>query len=347
MLFLIGEDTNASNLNFLLEQYGINAKSDKVVSAAFNGKLMHPRECLITDGITNRDLSKHVRKYVYPHGCTLTTQRPAVAVLSTGANVYPYSCVTAAVHETESGGRIAVLGSKAAFSDKYLNMEDNTALLDWVIGYLAHEKDCTINKLDAATSSTTEQRRVANTGALAVKPKVAPHALDSLPGNYVALIHNNLKLYGGRTDLMPEVSKLYEALDLPRGDIRLIPPQFEAPIPDLEPAVHPPVIIEPYEPKLDLFDLDEELADEDTRLARVVGRGGDIDSAITAMGEIVGISRHLNPADRTKPNAILHKLLTAVVQFKMFDQGDGAAPAPEADHTVESFGNNVNVMRVD
>lgn len=49
--------------------------------------------------------------------------------------------------------------------------------------------------------------------------------------------------------------------------LTLIPPQFEAPLPSLLPAVFPPNLKEPMAPALELFDLDEQFASEKVRLA--------------------------------------------------------------------------------
>ena len=50
---------------------------------------------------------------------------------------------------------------------------------------------------------------------------------------------------------------LYDKLGVKKHALTLIHPQFEAPLPPLQPAVFPPAIKEPPPPALELFDLDE------------------------------------------------------------------------------------------
>ena len=50
---------------------------------------------------------------------------------------------------------------------------------------------------------------------------------------------------------------LYDKLGVKKHALTLIHPQFEAPLPPLQPAVFPPAIREPPPPALELFDLDE------------------------------------------------------------------------------------------
>ncbi|KAG9393667.1 hypothetical protein J8273_4786 [Carpediemonas membranifera] len=351
VLFTLAPGANIKNVNYLFEQFGLSVNDDKVVSQAYVGRrvrgkpLLHPAECLIDDGVVNRDLRKTINKFVYPRGRTLITASPAVPVLSTGSNCYPVKRPVVAVTETPQGGRLALVGSKDIFTDQYITMESNGAIVDWVIAYLTRLPECNINAMDAKTADIKEHKTVPNTGMLAVLPKIAPATLDPLPPNYVSLIHNNLKLYGGKNNLIPEVSQLYETLQVPRG-IRLIPPQFEAPLSDLEPAVHPPALMEPYEPRLPLFDVDADMATEDVRLARLVSSAGDLESTVVGMGEVVGINRRLPPDQRTG-KAVLHVLLTTIAQFRSFDQGQGMARAgPVNEGDVETFGDRLQVLKM-
>lgn len=113
-----GETKAGTNINYLLEEYGIAINSDAVVRTAHH-KYMHPKEALISDGLLNRAIatavggSRHADSsdlddgldtakaasnkgfdgsglsFVYPHGCTLGVQKPAVPILSSGKISYP------------------------------------------------------------------------------------------------------------------------------------------------------------------------------------------------------------------------------------------------------------------
>lgn len=113
-----GESQAGTNINYLLEELGIAVNADAVVRTA-HYKYLHPKEALITDGVLNRALltaagasSKGAAHrsadpeatldvsadsdtggkgldFVYPYGCTLSVQQPAVPILSTGKISYP------------------------------------------------------------------------------------------------------------------------------------------------------------------------------------------------------------------------------------------------------------------
>lgn len=121
-----GEQQAGTNLNYLLEELGISANADAVVRTA-HYKYLHPKEALISDGVLNRALlssssskgagagSRDIAEglnasgpgadadaaghgvgssgkgldFVYPFGCTLSVQPPAVPILSSGKISYP------------------------------------------------------------------------------------------------------------------------------------------------------------------------------------------------------------------------------------------------------------------
>jgi intraflagellar transport protein 52 len=114
----------STNINYLLEEHGIAVNSDAVVRTA-HYKYLHPKEALISDGVLNRALLSAAAgggkgssradngpgvdddtlqtgsgaaaegfagkglDFVYPYGCTLSVQPPAVPILSTGKISYP------------------------------------------------------------------------------------------------------------------------------------------------------------------------------------------------------------------------------------------------------------------
>jgi intraflagellar transport protein 52 len=61
---------------------------------------------------------------------------------------------------------------------------------------------------------------------------------------------------------VPEAIGLYKKLNVKYETLTLIPPQFETPMLGLVPAVFPPILGELPPPKLELYDLDDEFADQ-------------------------------------------------------------------------------------
>jgi intraflagellar transport protein 52 len=125
LLFLFnegGEQKNNSNLNYLLEQYGISVNNDCVIRTSFY-KYLHPKENLIQAGILDKeiirvannqqreiqkskpaflssilkqdedDLNKEKEQggldFVYPYGASLNVQEPSFSLLSSGPLSYP------------------------------------------------------------------------------------------------------------------------------------------------------------------------------------------------------------------------------------------------------------------
>mmetsp|Transcript_5101 Transcript_5101/g.5045 ORF Transcript_5101/g.5045 Transcript_5101/m.5045 type:complete len:117 (+) Transcript_5101:982-1332(+) len=109
--------------------------------------------------------------------------------------------------------------------------------------------------------------------------------------------------------------------------LTLIPPQFEAPLPSLMPAVFPPNLKEPNPPALDMFDLDEEFASEVVKLAQLTNKYSDrdIEYYIRECGDLLGITQQIERlkfgyGDENDAKAILHRILVEVVQYKKHTQ---------------------------
>ena len=110
-----GELRNSTNLNYLIEEFGININSDCVIRLSHD-KYLHPKEALIADGILNRQVAFSLKgssqagkqtsqpktraakkelfhgrggNFLYARGATLTVQKPSVPFLGTGQVAYP------------------------------------------------------------------------------------------------------------------------------------------------------------------------------------------------------------------------------------------------------------------
>lgn len=154
-----------TNLNYLLEQFGISVNNDCVVRTSFF-KYFNPKEAFISNGILNQEIVRvannmpkeerrnkpnnaflsnliNVRdednnkeedngglNFLYPFGATLNVQQPAYALLSSGPLSYPSARpICAAYVHPGSGGKLVVLGSVEIFCDEYFDKEENKKLL--------------------------------------------------------------------------------------------------------------------------------------------------------------------------------------------------------------------------
>merc|ERR1712031_53161 len=131
------------------------------------------------------------------------------------------------------------------------------------------------------------------TQGLAMNLKSCLQENEQLPRDFTQLFDDTLFKFS--MELVPEAVNLYGQLEVKHEPLTLIPPQFETPMPQLQPAVYPPCLREPPPPALDLFDLDEQFASERVRLAQLTNKctDEDLDFYIRQAGEILGVTPKL------------------------------------------------------
>ena len=137
--------------------------------------------------------------------------------------------------ESTSGnrGRVAVLGSVDVFGDDWIDKEENSKLADIIFAWLLNEVelDMTSTRLD---SEATEYHPVPHIESLSHSIKPCLQGMDELPRDFTKMF--DMKLLRFDTDLIPQVLKMYDTLGVPHETLTLIPPQFECPLPKLQPA---------------------------------------------------------------------------------------------------------------
>lgn len=91
-------------------------------------------------------------EFVYPYGCTLALEEPAVPLLSTGSVCYPTKVCVAALstdmtaaakrargmptaHDSVSKGRVMVVGSAQMFGDSWIDKEENASVMRCAVRY--------------------------------------------------------------------------------------------------------------------------------------------------------------------------------------------------------------------
>ncbi|TGZ32861.1 hypothetical protein CRM22_011425 [Opisthorchis felineus] len=212
ILVLMGENGECkypTNINFLLEQYGIMVNSDAVVRTSYF-KYFHPKEALIPNGILNRAMAeaanrsiansaiedvphKMAMQFVYPYGSTLNVAKPAIALLSTGSVAFPLNRPVCAVYKTEGdgGGALAVVGSAAMFSDAYVTKEDNLKILEILLNYLSNDA-IKLNIIDAEDPEIEPYHQVPDITSLANNLKSCLQESDELPQNFAELFNQGL-----------------------------------------------------------------------------------------------------------------------------------------------------------
>ncbi|KAI8847275.1 hypothetical protein BC829DRAFT_396849 [Chytridium lagenaria] len=244
-----GESTSTTNFNFLLEEYGMMVNSDSVVRTVFY-KYSHPKEAFISNGVVNREINKAAGKtgagaprnaggggvsihsmhrnanclnILYPYGATLTVQKPAVPILSSGTVSYPLNRpVGAAYIDPDGKGKIVVIGSADMFSDRYIEKEENSKLLDVVIKLLTTDS-IQLNAIDANDPDISDYHYVPDTVKLSETVRSTLLESEEIPKDFSTMF--DLKLFQFDTSLVPKALDFYHETRIKRETLSLIQPQ--------------------------------------------------------------------------------------------------------------------------
>ncbi|KAJ3304684.1 Intraflagellar transport protein 52 [Blyttiomyces sp. JEL0837] len=350
ILYLAGEGGESAfntNFNYLLEEYGIMVNPDCVTRTVYY-KYYHPKEVYISNGVLNREINKAAGKkqafasagdgagggiqdsarfaasnglaFVFPFGASLNVQKPAIPILSSGSVSYPLNRPIAAAYSSPKGkGKLMVVGSGLMFSDQYIEKEENGKLFDVLVQFLTTDK-ISLNTIDAHEPDISDYHYLPDTAKLAEVLRCCLQESEELPKDFTTLF--DLNLFKFDTSLIPDAIKLYEELRLKHEPLSLIQPQFETPLPPLQPAVFPPALRELPPPALDLFDLDEHFASERVRLAQLTNKcnDDDLEYYIRECGEILGVNEKLDPEQRDARH-VLDFVFKSIVNWKKINQG--------------------------
>jgi intraflagellar transport protein 52 len=332
-----GEQRFATNINYFLEQYGIIINNDAVIRTMFY-KYFHPKEVCVQKGVLNRAVNKAAGKevhnavshqasedehltFVYPYGATLSVEKPAVPILSSGHISYPLNRPVCAVYTSKlDKGRVAVVGSVHIFEDNWLNKEENSKFQEILFDFLLHSPVIELNEIDGESPDVNDYHFLPDSKSLADRYKPCLQESEDLPPDFTQLFVD--RTFKFDTNLIPEAIKLYQQTGVKHAPLSLIPPAFETPLPALKPAVYPPSLQEPLPPSLDLFDLDEHFASEDVRLAHLTNRceNGDLEYFIRRSGDILGVTNRLPEDVKHSAKHILEFVFKQVTQFKKSNQ---------------------------
>ncbi|KAM9408371.1 intraflagellar transport protein 52 homolog [Pholidichthys leucotaenia] len=339
LLVMLGEGGELkydTNINFLLEEFGIMVNNDAVVRNV-HYKYFHPKEALVSNGVLNREISRAAGKvvtgviddedignnaqaltFIYPFGATLSVMKPAVAVLSTGSVCFPLNRPVLAFYQGKESGKLAVLGSCHMFSDQYIDKEENGKIMDVVLHWLMTE-NIQLNQIDAEDPEITDYTMLPDTGCLSEQLRVCLQEGDENPRDFTSLFDRSL--FNFSTDTLPKVISAYKQLNVKVEPLQRIIPQFETPLPQLQPAVFPSAFNDLPPPMLDLFDLDEMFSSEKVRLAQLTNKctDDDLEFYVQKCGEILGVTLKLDKEHRGTKHVLEH-IFFQVVEFKKLNQ---------------------------
>ena len=115
-----------------------------------------------------------------------------------------------------------------------------------------------VGSVDADRPEFGDRVEIPDTEALAERVRACLQEGEELPVDFTELFDHSLFKYD--VSMIPEAVRLYDKLGVKHEPLSLIPPQFEVPLPPLQPAVFMPTMRELPPPGLDLYDLDEEFS---------------------------------------------------------------------------------------
>ncbi|CAD5232867.1 unnamed protein product [Bursaphelenchus xylophilus] len=333
-----GETSADTNINYLLEEFGIVFNNDSVVRTVYYRGYFDPKEALISNGVLNRGLAIAAGKnptnivndgnnnqalsFVYPYGSTLTVTKETIPLLSTGSVCFPMNRPVCAARITENGGKIVALGSTHLLSDAYFDEQENAKVVSVLLRFLS--EDLELNRLDIEAPDLADPHTIPDNLALSKRFKVCVQESDvqqNLPVDFSKIFEGSIKSLD--LSMWAECIKTYPKLSLKHEPLTLVPPVFECPQPPLEPAVFPPCYRELPPPTLELFDLDDAFSSQEARLAQYTNRCNpkDLDSYIKEVGNLLGITDSLSPTKRG-PKDIMEHVLVQMIEFKRFNYED-------------------------
>ncbi|KAL7752326.1 hypothetical protein RI367_002372 [Sorochytrium milnesiophthora] len=335
-----GEAQSNTNFNYLLEEYGMSVNSDAVTRTSYF-KYFHPKEVLVTNGVLNRELNRAAGKkwsedktvnlpepnktnpssltFVYPFGATLNVQKPSIPILSSGSVSYPMNQPIAAVYPHPNGkGKLAVIGSVEIISDAYLEKEENSKIIDIIAQWLTSDR-IQWNSTDANEPDVSDYHYLPDTTKLSQVLRSCLQESEELPKDFTTLFDHALFKFD--LTLVPQAIRLYDELRLKHEPLALIQPQFETPLPPLQPAVFPPIVREIQPPPLELFDLDDHFASPQVKLAQLTNKctDDDLEYYIREAGEVLGVTERL-PEDKRDAKNVLHYVFTRIASWKKLNQ---------------------------
>ena len=393
VLVLAGEggfDSSAASddythLNALTAPYGIKIESDSVVRSVYAKDLFHPKEVLVRDASLSNHIDSfaqqqqqhaskaaaiptdefdwerevlgvHKLSVVYPYGCTLSLQYPALPLLTSGPISFPANRCLCAFAKVGSGS-LVVLGSFHVFDDTYLAKANNAQLLTALLDVLVHGGGANVlhDRIDIDRPEYGDAQPLPNTASLADRLRSCLQEPEELPVDFTALFDTSLFKFD--TALIPAAIALYKQLRVAHTPLSLIAPQFEVPLPAFQPAVFHPVMRDMPPPPLELFDLDEHFSSETQRLAQLTNKtsqDADVDEYVKEVGSILNITDNIKQQQQQQhaassdgklgssgssgadtavsANAILEFVLTKLIAYKKLDfepsrgaAGSGAA----------------------
>ena len=340
-----GDTKNNTNLNDFLKEYNIHFHSDSVVRTSYY-KYLHPKECYIDTLKVHPDFLRTIKninkkkkidllnnddnddddddsllKIIYPFGQSIDYEKNSknvACVFNSGIITYPLNRPLCVCANSKSGkGKLCLIGSVKFIDNDYIDKEENRKVIDGLLRWLLGLTNPAVT-IPSKEVSINNYTYIPNIISLSEKVKSCLEEAKEPPRNFNDLY--DMSLFKIDNNLVPESIELYDKLNVKHEILSIIPPQFETPLPPLQLAVFDPIIKEFPVPNLELYDLDEQFANEKIKLAQITNKCNDEDLEyyIRECSDILGISGKIDNKD--DPKAVLAYVMKELINYKKLNQ---------------------------
>lgn len=256
---LIG--SNNCNVNLMINKYGICINDTNVIRANMY-EYNHPKEAALNDFVADIGLSKIIQSLdnesvseildnslktdglmmMYPFGKTLSINKPSGILLTSSEFAIPTRQPICAINKNAATrSNLLVLGSNLIFSDKYIQQDKNSLVIESLIS-ITKSTNFSIEMELSSISKSEKVTQVPNFNHLLDIPIPSLPSNGKIPKMKSRLLEDN-KLYDLDNSLVPQ-------LNFARH-LSLIKPVFKTANLELEPATYGPLLIGFQGPKLE------------------------------------------------------------------------------------------------
>ena len=263
-----------NSLNLLLNDFNITLNIDQVIRSTYKQGYYHPKIAFVSDGVVNRALPLYFKRdksdfqVVYPYGHTISCHFPSVPILGTGSHCYPVNRPICAIYSNNNTCNVIACGSFQILLDKYIDLADNYKFIEYLFQFL--KSTISLNELDIRDPSISEYHHVPNIKQLSSLLQYGIEETDSVDVDVQKLYNKELFHLG--TEHVSTIKQIYHSLQIPIEPLKLIPPEFQTPLPQLTLALFTPTMRTTQSAPLELYDLDEHCASDQERLGMLVNK---------------------------------------------------------------------------
>ncbi|KAL3087559.1 hypothetical protein niasHT_024952 [Heterodera trifolii] len=354
-----GEQRNGTNINFLLEEFGIAFNSDCVIRTMFH-KYFDPKEALVPNGVINRAIpsvagvqkaishgreTERNRKGQLPKEQMQQQQKAENRSSAFGQKLRKNGKDDDEEEEEETNIRRMVVANWLLLGpfkcSLILSSPKKTMqryLYEVIVKFLSDGFE--LNQIDAAEPNISDFHPIPDNLQLSSQPKMCLQESEieqTFTGDITKLFDTSLSSIS--LEHWPEAIRLYDKIGLKHEPLTLVSPAFQVPMPPFAPAIFAPEFRELAPPQLELFDLDDAFATHEIQLAQLTNRcaENELDLYIREAGEILDINKTLLRSERRTEGKITAKKVMEYVILHIVEWKKSTGGMDDSDEFPSAF----------